>query len=674
MRTAVAFGLFAAMAASAGVVVVPPATAATESPESPVSTAASPVVPAPTGDGDLLVRFAPGTNSRAAERTTGRAGAEIQGTAGETGFSVVSTGGRPVDEVRRELEASPLVQQVEPNRVRHLDALPNDPRYSVAQAGYLQAINLPAAWDRTTGGDGEVLAILDSGVDFGHPDLAGRLLPGWDFVHNNGVPADDEGHGTEVAGVAAARTNNGRGVAGVAWRGWIMPVKVLDATGSATDANIAAGITWAVDHGADVINLSLGGPGASSTLQTAVDYATSRNVLVVAAAGNDGNSEPHYPAACTGVISVGATDSANRRASWSNYGDWVDLVAPGVNITTTANGTTEKYAVVSGTSFSSPLVAGVAMLLRAADPSASQATIADRLRQSALDLGPPGYDVNYGYGLVNASGALALTPVLGAGASSAASVGSGYWMLRSDGLVYPFGDARDLGSPAGSLSAPAADLEPTPSGKGYWIADTAGHVYAYGGAPTLVGRSAGAPAGWLQAGESITSLSSTPSGWGFWMFTTAGRVLSFGDAGFFGDLAGVRLNAPVLDSIPTPTGQGYYMVAGDGGIFAFGDAKFYGSMGDKKLNAPVQSLVPNPDGAGYWLVASDGGVFAFDAPFRGSMGGTKLNAPVTGMVAYGNGYLMVATDGGLFDFSDLAFSGSLGGVPLPSPITAVAAL
>jgi subtilisin family serine protease len=670
MRTAVAAGLLAALTAGAGVVVVPPAMASAESPESPVSTAASPEVPAPAGDGDLLVRFAPGTTSRAAERTAGQAGAEIQGTAGETGFSVVSTGGHPVDEVRQELEASPLVQQVEPNRVRHADALPDDPQYAGSQAHYLQAIGLPAAWDRTTGSDGQVLAILDSGVDLDHPDLAGRLLPGFDVVNNDNVPADDEGHGTWVAGVAAARTNNERGVAGVTWRGWIMPVKVLDASGSATDSNIIYGIKWAVDHGADVINLSLGGPDPSPALCAGIDYATSRDVVVVAAAGNDGDSAPHYPAACTGVIAVGATDSANRRTPWSNYGDWVDLMAPGVDITTTANGTTEKYASVSGTSFSSPLVAGVAVLLRAADPSASQATIADRLRRSALDLGPPGFDINYGYGLVSASGALALTPVFGSsGSASAASIGSGYWMVGSDGRVYPFGDARDLGSPAGNLSAPAADLEPTPSGNGYWIVDTVGHVYAYG-APFL----GGAPAGWLKAGETVTSLSSTATGSGYWLFTTAGRVLSFGDATFFGDMAGVRLNAPVLDSIPTPTGLGYYMVAGDGGLFAFGDARFVGSMGNQRLNSPVQSLVPDPDGVGYWLVASDGGAFAFDAPFWGSMGGTRLNAPVTGMVAYGNGYLMVATDGGLFDFSDLAFSGSLGGISLPNPIVAVAAL
>ncbi len=251
---------------------------------------------------------------------------------------------------------------------------------------------------------------------------------------------------------------------------------------------------------------------------------------------------------------------------------------------------------------------------------------------------------------------------------------SGYWMLGTDGRVYPFGSAVSHGDapmpPASARPGEAADLEPTPSGNGYWVVDSAGRVSAHGDAPGL----GGVDSGRLAAGETVTSLSATPSGQGYWVFTTRGRVLTFGDARHFGEMAAVRLNGPVLDSIPTPSGQGYYMVASDGGIFTFGDARFFGSMGDKKLNAPVQSLVPDPDGTGYWLVAADGGVFAFDAPFRGSMGATRLNQPVTGMVAFGNGYLMVATDGGIFNFSDRPFHGSLGDHPPAAPIVAVAAL
>jgi hypothetical protein len=248
---------------------------------------------------------------------------------------------------------------------------------------------------------------------------------------------------------------------------------------------------------------------------------------------------------------------------------------------------------------------------------------------------------------------------------------SGYWMVGGDGAVYGFGDARWLGNAPLSGGALAVDLEPTPSGNGYWIVDDQGHVFTFGDARYL----GTADRSKLVAGEKVTSLSATPSGNGYWIFTTKGRVLPFGGAGAYGDMAAVKLNGPVLDSIPTPSGRGYYMVASDGGIFTFGDAVFAGSTGNMKLNAPVQSLVPNPAGPGYWLVASDGGVFSFGGvPFRGSMGSVRLNKPMTGMVPYGNGYLMVAEDGGIFNFSDKTFLGSLGDTPPARPIVSVAAV
>jgi hypothetical protein len=247
---------------------------------------------------------------------------------------------------------------------------------------------------------------------------------------------------------------------------------------------------------------------------------------------------------------------------------------------------------------------------------------------------------------------------------------NGYWMLGSDGKVYAFGQAKQLGGPTLAAGISAADLETTPTGNGYWVVDSAGNVFGFGDA-TFQG---GIQRGQLAAGETVTSLSSTPSGKGYWIFTNKGRAVRFGDATFFGDMSRTTLAGPVLDSIPTPTGLGYYMVASDGGIFSFGDAKFHGSMGDKKLNAPVQSLVPDGDGVGYWLVASDGGIFAFNAPFKGSMGDRRLAKPVTGMVPYGDGYMMVGEDGGIFNFSNKPFDGSLGGSPPSKPIVSVSAL
>ncbi|MGH9001158.1 MAG: hypothetical protein ACRDY7_17405, partial [Acidimicrobiia bacterium] len=257
-------------------------------------------------------------------------------------------------------------------------------------------------------------------------------------------------------------------------------------------------------------------------------------------------------------------------------------------------------------------------------------------------------------------------PTTGATADPARS---GYWMLDAGGKVYPFGEARGHGDAHPPPGGAAVDFEPHPAGGGYWIVDGAGQIHHFGAA-----RHFGHASPRLRPGERATSLSATPSGGGYWVFTDTGRALAFGDAVFQGDMDGIALNGPVLDSIPTPTGAGYYMVGSDGGIFTFGDADFHGSTGNMRLNAPVQSLVPDPDGTGYWLVASDGGVFSFAAEFRGSMGGVKLNKPVTGMVPYGNGYLMVAEDGGIFTFSDRPFSGSLGADPPALPVVSVGAM
>jgi subtilisin family serine protease len=375
-----------------------------------------------SAEGTLLVRFERSVDEETAGKAIHRAGSKAGAAVGRTGFVEVSTEGRPPDEVRRRLLESGVVDTVEPNRVRRASVAPTDTYYSKFQSSYLSDVGLPKAWDSVTGSDEMTLAVIDSGVVVGHPDLAGRLLAGRDVVNRDSDPADDNGHGTEVTGVVAAATNNRAGVAGATWRGRILPIKVLDAQNRAVDSDVAAGITWAVDQGADVINLSLAGPGASAVLQAAVNYATERNVVVVAAAGNlapGQAAQPEYPAACDGVIAVGATDRSNNLASFSNTGSWVDLVAPGVDVFTAAPRTgTRPYVSVSGTSFASPLVAGAALLLRSADPAASAATIGDRLRSSARDLGPAGFDAKFGAGLLDVAGALRLGPVAGSGGVS----------------------------------------------------------------------------------------------------------------------------------------------------------------------------------------------------------------------------------------------------------------
>jgi type VII secretion-associated serine protease mycosin len=667
---------------------VPPAGATGTTNITGAPRAPGPAVPVMTGSpvegSSLLVRFRSPISIAGARDVAARHGARLDETVDGTGFAVVATAPGAAGDVLKDLAADPRVATAEPNYVRQAAGVPSDPHYAANQAAYLDALHLPAAWDLTTGADDQILAVVDSGVTLDHPELAGRLLPGRDVANDDNDPDDFYGHGTQVATVAAATGNDGAGMAGIDWRGKILPVKVLDSRGTGRDSDIAAGIVWAADQGADVINLSLFGRSSSQTVRAAIEYAQGQDALIIAAAGNDHSTSKMYPAAYDGVIAVSAVTGAGDLASFSNYGPWVDLAAPGVDVLAGwADGT---YRKVEGTSFAAPLVAGVAMLARARYPDDDAEAIAARLQAGARDAGVPGRDDMFGYGILDALGALGgpplpdpapvpeppLEPPPSVPDPLPLPARSGYWMLGAAGAVYPFGDATAAGDATAHLQRPdrqAADIEPIPGGGGYWLVDTAGAVFAFD-APYL----GGVDGGDLRPGESVTSLSATPGGQGYWIFTTRGRVFAFGDAEAIGDLGDVTLNGPVLDSIATPSGRGYYMVAADGGIFSFGDARFFGSMGGITLNAPVQSLVPDPDGTGYWLVAADGGVFSFEAGFRGSLGGITLNAPVTGMVPFGSGYLMVATDGGIFNFSDRPFHGSLGADPTEHPIVAVAAL
>lgn len=249
------------------------------------------------------------------------------------------------------------------------------------------------------------VAVLDTGVDDSHPDLAGAVGPGIDYVAPGGDgTADGHGHGTHVAGVIAAVANNGVGITGFAPGMTITPVRVLDDTGSGWDSDIAEGIVYAVDHGAEVINLSLGStsPGVSAT---AVEYAVARGVVVLAAAGNEraAGNPVTYPAAYPDVIGVAASDRYDAIASFSNTGSYVDLTAPGVSIASTVPG---GYSYMSGTSMATPYAAAVAGFLAAADPSLSPAQVTATLTGTADDLLTSGRDDSSGYGLVDPREAL----------------------------------------------------------------------------------------------------------------------------------------------------------------------------------------------------------------------------------------------------------------------------
>jgi subtilisin family serine protease len=339
-----------------------------------------------------------------------------------------------VEEVVDRFSGLDEVVVAEANRWREASIVPNDPQYP--QQWGLAKINCPDAWDRTTGDPSIVVAIVDSGVDLDHPELQSLLVagqdlvdlgpnpsapPGWvfegDFMGIDNDPQDEVGHGTHVAGTVACTSNDSRGVAGVTWNCRLQPVRVLARarrlsdnriSGFGSAADIAAGIRWAADHGARIINLSLGGPTDTTVERNAVAYAVGKGVLVVAAMGNENSNAPSYPAAYPDVVAVGAVQATNQRAPFSNMGPHIDVAAPGVNIWSTYWDNT--YAQLNGTSMASPHVAGVAALILSCNANLPATQVAQILRDTAQPLrdnpADPIPNDNYGYGLVDAKAAL----------------------------------------------------------------------------------------------------------------------------------------------------------------------------------------------------------------------------------------------------------------------------
>jgi subtilisin family serine protease len=282
------------------------------------------------------------------------------------------------------LIADPRVQGVEDDAEISTAVTPSDPMWS-RQWGP-RKVRAPEAWDKSRGSGSTVIAIVDTGVDPNHPDLRGRVLRGYDFHNNDANPYDDDGHGTAVATTAAAAGNDGRGVAGMCWRCLVLPVKVLNGNGHGTHSNIAAGIVYATNRGADVINLSIAGLGSTTALGAAINYATRRGVVVVAAAGNAGTSRKTYPAAYDSVVAVAATDGLDRLYTWSNRGSWVTMSAPGCAYSGKPGG---GYWSLCGTSMATPMVAGTAALMKSAAPGMARARLVSLLTGTAQRLRSP---------------------------------------------------------------------------------------------------------------------------------------------------------------------------------------------------------------------------------------------------------------------------------------------
>jgi thermitase len=313
------------------------------------------------------------------------------------------------------LARNPHIKFAEVDALVSPDMVANDTYFG--SAWHLTNIGATTAWDTSTAA-GVTIAILDSGVDASHPDLAAKLVAGYNFYDNNTNTADVYGHGTKSAGTAVAITDNSLGVSSVARDAKLMPIRVTDTTGWATWSGLASGTTWAADRGARVISMSFQNPSSSASVLSAASYARNKGAVVIGAAGN--TSAYDATAASDLMTIVAATDSADNRASWSTYGPSVDIAAPGVGVYTTTSG--GGYGSWSGTSAATPVVAGVAALLIAANPALKPADIDKILQTTALDRGTVGKDDYYGFGRINAAAAVLAAKSVVAGDSQTPTV------------------------------------------------------------------------------------------------------------------------------------------------------------------------------------------------------------------------------------------------------------
>lgn len=314
-----------------------------------------------------------------------------------------------LDEMLHDLRKAQEVRYAEPN-VRFekqisipQTVLPNDEFYKGYQWN-LQQIHAPEGWAYTEGTEDVIIAILDTGIDMEHEDLQNKLVSGYNAFDESDDANDEHGHGTHVAGIASALTNNEAGIAGISWNNRLMPVKVLDATGEGDLFEIIQGIEWATDHGASIINMSLGDWHNSELLHDAVRYAYDQDVVMIAATGNENSATPMYPAAYQEVMAVSAVDEHNIKSNFSNYGLYVDVTAPGEHIPSAIPD--NQYAFMSGTSMAAPHVAGLAGLIRSLRPELTNEHVMKIITRTADNLGDVGHDVLHGYGLINIEKAL----------------------------------------------------------------------------------------------------------------------------------------------------------------------------------------------------------------------------------------------------------------------------
>lgn len=397
----------------------------------------SPVIPEKRVPGQIIVKFRDGVSQSVIQEKLKQYGASVKEVIPGINSTVVTVPEGQEDAILKELSKDPIVKYAEPDYIQSVQFIPNDTflrnQWGLANTGQVIGgragtpnadINALTAWDATRG-NGIKVAVIDTGIDTAHPDLAGKVVASRIFMTT--TINDRYGHGTHVAGIVAANSHNAQGVSGVCPGCQLLVAKALDDSGQGMTSIIAQAIIWAADNGAQVINLSEGGPTRTQSQQDAIDYAWNKGIVLVAAAGNSNSSTAFYPAASANVLSVGATDNRDRKASFSNFGTWVAVAAPGDAIYSTLP--TSSYAMqakystgltydyISGTSMSTPFVSGVAALVWTTPYGTSNASVIQRIIETVDPI--VGTGQSWKYGRVNAGRAVGVQPTVAVSPTSA---------------------------------------------------------------------------------------------------------------------------------------------------------------------------------------------------------------------------------------------------------------
>ena len=609
------------------------------------------------------------------------------------------------------------IRSVSPNYIRSFSSLPNN--IDITQQKNLFAINAPvvdnSGFTPSLGGEQSIkIAVLDSGVEYQSytnpinsttygqsPALSNvNIVDPYNAlaVYNNQTaneynPYDSIGHGTYVTGVINSSTNNDSsgsqeyGVAGIAFNTSIMPVKIGNSSGIPLGAELL-GIQWAINNGANVINLSIAGTTPSSTEQNLIEQAISDGIVVVASSGNEGVSSIDYPAGYPNVIAVGASNSQNALSTYSNYGCSSDnncqsLVAPvgynnpltfqqsytGFNSGTVSSFTSFSNQNAVGTSFSAPQVTAAIALYDSKYGIQPLNVIQSVLAKSSTNIGN---SFQFGDGLLNINAMLNISPNNSNNTLS-------YNILSQSGSVYTFGNTVNYGGVNGINQnyGKAVDIVSTYNNQGYYILTSSGSVYTFGNAQFF-----GSMYNIINppTRESI-KLIPTLNDKGYYILTSDGGVYTFGNAQFFGSLYNIPSSAipdraPIAISL-TSDNLGYYIVTANGSVYTFGDAQFFGSVYNIP-NAPVKTAIDfqiTNNNKGYYLLTADGAVYTFgNAQFFGSMyniakSSVPSNIPQSLLITSNNlGYYILEQDGAVYTFGDAQYEGSIYGI-LVSSIT-----